>query len=338
MKRTGVMCAAQLVGALIVFGLIGCAGDATKKTVTVDGSSTVFPVSEAAAEEFQKANRGIKVTVALSGTGGGFKKFGRGDIDISDASRPIMAKEIEECKKNDIDFIELPVCFDALTVVVNKENDFVDHLTVDELKMMWSKESKDKITKWSDIRKSWPKEKFILFGPGTDSGTFDYFTEAINGKAGNSRDDYTASEDDNVLVTGVAKNKYALGYFGFAYYAPNKDKLKAIPIQWSKGKVKEPVEPSSEGIIQGTYAPLSRPLFIYVNKKAATDRAEVKKFVEFYLENAAALARRKKYVPLPEKVYEVVRERFKEMKTGTAFGGVPEVGVPIEDIMKRELK
>jgi phosphate binding protein len=211
MKRTGVMCAAQLVGALIVFGLIGCAGDATKKTVTVDGSSTVFPVSEAAAEEFQKANRGIKVTVALSGTGGGFKKFGRGDIDISDASRPIMAKEIEECKKNDIDFIELPVCFDALTVVVNKENDFVDHLTVDELKMMWSKESKDKITKWSDIRKSWPKEKFILFGPGTDSGTFDYFTEAINGKAGNSRDDYTASEDDNVLVTGVAKNKYALG-------------------------------------------------------------------------------------------------------------------------------
>ena len=316
--------------------LAGCPSAKEKqKVITIDGSSTVFPVSEVAAEEFQKVRKGVKVTVGTSGTGGGFKKFVRGETDVSDASRPILKREIDLAGENGVEYVELPICFDALTVVVSKDNDWVDHLSIAELKTMWDKDSKGKVTRWSDIRPGWPQEKFVLFGPGTDSGTFDYFTEAVNGKSGRSRDDYTASEDDNVLVRGVAGSKYGLGYFGFSYYAEHKDKLKAVPIRWDKGKVKEPVAPSAKGILEGTYAPLSRPLFLYVNKKSAETRPEVKAFVEFYLKNAAALARRKQYVPLPKNAYAMCQERFAKLQTGSGFGGEPEVGLPIEDILKR---
>src|SRR5262245_58815006 len=302
MKRSLILLLAALV-------LPGCGGGRTDKggdgsagesrIITIDGSSTVFPISEAAAEEFQKKKPNVKVTVGTSGTGGGFKKFVRGETEISDASRPILQKEIDEAKAHGIEYIELPISFDALTVVISKDINWVDHMTTAELKKMWDKDSKGKVTKWSDLRQGWPDETFVLFGPGTDSGTFDYFTEAINGKSGRSRDDYTASEDDNVLVRGVIDNKFGLGYFGYAYYAAHKDKLKSVPILDEKGKAKKPVEPGAEAIRAGTYTPLSRPLFIYLNKKAVQERREVREFVEFYLENAAALARRKKYVPLP---------------------------------------
>jgi phosphate transport system substrate-binding protein len=305
--------------------------------VRIDGSSTVAPLSEAVAEEFKKAKKGaIKVTVAISGTGGGFKKFGRGETDISGASRPILKEEMKVCKDNGIAFIELPVCFDALTVVINKKNDWAKTMNVSDLKKIWEPGAAGKVTHWNHVRPEWPNEKLVLFGAGTDSGTFDYFTEAIVGKAKSSRADYTASEDDNVLVQGVQGNKYALGYFGFAYYAANMDRLEAVGIEWDKNTAKGPVAPSSETVLKGTYNPLSRPLFIYVSKKSA-EKPEVREFVEFYLNEVAKLASEVKYVPLPAKAYEMGRERFKTGAVGTAFGGVPEVGVPIEELLRRPL-
>jgi phosphate transport system substrate-binding protein len=352
MKRMSAFLVTGGLSALVLFLLVsaGCGdkgkdggtggntetgGLAPGKIIQVDGSSTVHPVTEVVAKEFQDKFKGQRVTVGVSGTGGGFKKFCRGETDISNASRPISKKEIDEAKKNNIDYIELPVCFDALTVVVSKENTWVDYLTIGELKKMWDPDNK--VTKWSDIRAGWPDEKFVLFGPGTDSGTFDYFTEAVCGKSGRSRSDYTASEDDNVLVTGVSRSKYALGYFGFAYYEPNKDKIKGVPIKGPKAKDKA-VMPSAESVLKGTYTPLSRPLFIYVNKKSVQERPEVKAFVEFYLKNGSALARQVKYVPLPKKAYTMALERFNALKTGSAFGGAPEVGLPVEEILRREPK
>ncbi|MFN4260848.1 MAG: PstS family phosphate ABC transporter substrate-binding protein [Gemmataceae bacterium] len=315
----------------------GC-GRKQPTMIKIDGSSTVYPVTEAVAEEFQKLKHNqIKVTVGISGTGGGFKKFTRGETDISDASRPILKSEMEEARKNGIEYVELPVCFDALTVAVNPKNDWVDYLTVEELKKIWEPEAQGKITHWNQIRPEWPNEKINLYGPGADSGTFDYFTEAVIGKAKSSRGDFTGSEDDNVLVQGVVGDRYALGYFGFAYYLPHQERLKAVPIQWSKNKVQEPVMPSLETVLNGTYNPLSRPLFIYVNKQSA-ERPEVKEFVEFYLKNGAQLAQEVKYMPLPPKAYEMALERFQKMQTGTGFGGEPEVGLPIEDILKRTPK
>ncbi|MCF6095574.1 PstS family phosphate ABC transporter substrate-binding protein [Thermovorax subterraneus] len=265
--------------------------------IEIDGSSTVYPITEAVAEEFMKLYPEVNVTVGVSGTGGGFKRFVVGEIDISDASRPIKEEEIEKAKQNGIEFIELPVAYDGITVVVNKENDWVDSLTIEELKKIWSPDSK--VTKWSDIRPGWPEQRINLYGPGTDSGTFEYFTEAVNGKARESRFDYTASEDDNVLVQGVSQDKYALGYFGFAYYLENKDRLKAVKIDSGTG----PVEPTMETIREGTYKPLSRPIFIYVSKKSL-ERPEVKEFVKFYMENAGKLASEVGYVPMAENVYE----------------------------------
>ena len=307
------------------------------KTVQIDGSSTVYPVTEAVAEEFQNSTKGaVRVTVGISGTGGGFKRFARGETDISDASRPILTGEMEQARSNGIEYIELPVCFDALTVVINPENDWVDFLTVDELKRMWEPAAQGQITRWNQIRPEWPDEELVLFGAGADSGTFDYFTEAVVGKAKSSRGDFTASEDDNVLVQGVAGNKYALGFFGYAYYPPNEDKLKAVAIDWEKDD-EGPVLPSMETVLAGTYNPLSRPLFIYVNK-ASAERPEVQQFVEFYLTNVPELAAEVKYVPLPAKAYEMGLARFRANQTGTGFGGVPEVGLPVEDILAREPK
>src|SRR5688572_222576 len=260
--------------------------------IKVDGSSTVFPITEAVAEEFQKEKGGrVNVTVGISGTGGGFKKFVRGEIDVADASRPILAEEMAQAKTNGIDFIELPIAFDAIAVVVNPQNNWVTSMTVDELKKIWEPGAQGKITHWNQVRPEWPNEKIVLFGAGADSGTFDYFTEAVCGKAKASRGDYTASEDDNVLVQGVEGNKFALGYIPYAYYAPHQDKMKAVPVLWEKSATKEPVGPSMENVLKGKYNPLSRPLFIYVNKKSAQDKSEVKEFVQFYLENASLLAK-----------------------------------------------
>jgi phosphate transport system substrate-binding protein len=308
---------------------------AQDKVIKIDGSSTVYPVTEAVAEDFQNANKGTKVTVGISGTGGGFKKFCRGEIDIADASRPISAEEMKVAKENGIEYIELPICFDALTVVISKQNTWAETMTVAELKTLWEPAAQGKITKWSQINPKWPDETIKIYGPGSDSGTFDYFTEAVCGKAKASRGDYTASEDDNVLVKGVEGDKNALGYFGFAYYAAHQSKLKAAKIDWEKDKIGA-VEPSADNVIKGIYNPLSRPLFIYVNKKSAQTRPEVKKFVEFYLQNAGSLAAEVKYVPLPQNAYGMATERWNKMDTGTVFGGHPEVGLTIEDLLKRE--
>ena len=306
-----------------------------QSVVKIDGSSTVYPVTEAVAEEFQKEQKGaIKVTVGISGTGGGFKKFCRGETDISDASRPILKQEMEECTKTGVRYYELPIAFDALTVVINPKNTFIKQLTVAQLKTIWAPESQGKVTNWKQVDPSFPDAPLKLFGAGSDSGTFDYFTEAIVGKAKSSRGDYTASEDDNVLVQGVSRDVNAIGYFGYAYYAENKGKLTAVPIVNKDGKA---VVPSEKAVIEGTYNPLSRPIFIYVSEKAL-DKPEVQKFVDFYLKHAAKLASEVKYVPLPAQAYSLGAERIKSKKLGTVFGGVSEVGSTIDDLMKREAK
>lgn len=300
--------------------------------VTIDGSSTVFPITEAVAEEFQKAKKGaVRVTVGISGTGGGFKKFCRGEIDISDASRPIKKSEMEDCAKAGIKYIELPVAYDALTVVIHPENTWAKSLTVADLKKIWEPEAKDKITNWKQVRADFPDLPLKLYGPGTDSGTFEYFTEAIVGKARASRPDYTASEDDNTLVTGVSRDKGGLGYFGYAYYAENTKKLAAAAVDNGKG----PVAPSEKTVEDGSYQPLSRPIFIYVSEKAL-EKPEVREFVEFYIKNAPPLVKEVKYVPLPAKVYDVNLEHVAKKKLGTVFGGKSEVGLKIEDLVKRE--
>jgi phosphate transport system substrate-binding protein len=309
------------------------ASPAFAQVVKIDGSSTVFPITEAVAEEFQKANKqAIKVTVGISGTGGGFKKFCRGETDISDASRPILKKEMEDCKAAGIEYFELPVAFDALTVVVNPKNPFIKQLTIAEMKKMWEPAAQGKITRWNQVNPQWPDQPMKLFGPGADSGTFDYFTEAVVGKSKSSRGDFTASEDDNVLVQGVSRDANALGYFGYSYYVENKDKLKAVPIVNDKG---QPVEPSFDSVLKGTYQPLSRPIFIYVNAKSL-DKPEVKKFVEYYMANGGKLSKEVKYVPLPESAYKTAWSNVQKNKRGTVFGGTAEVGITIEELLKRE--
>jgi len=307
---------------------------ADDKIIKIDGSSTVYPITEAVAEEFQKAKRGaVKVTVGISGTGGGFKKFCRGETDISDASRPILKKEMDVCKEHGIKYVELPVAFDALTVVINPKNDWIRSMTVEELKKMWEPAAQGKVMKWSDVNPKWPNHKLSMFGPGADSGTFDYFTDAINGKEKASRGDFTASEDDNVLVQGVAHDKYAIGYFGLAYYVENKDKLKAVPIV-NKGTTKA-VSPSLATVMDGTYQPLARPIFIYVAEKALT-KPEVKEFVTYYLSNAAKLTKQVGYVPLSKAHYDQAMKNFNGKKLGTGFGGKNEVGVRVDELLKRE--
>jgi phosphate transport system substrate-binding protein len=308
-----------------------------QETIQIDGSSTVYPITEAMAEEFQGATGGkYRVTVGISGTGGGFKKFCRGETHISDASRPIKESEREACKEAGIEFIELPVALDALTVLVNPANDWVDFLTVEELKKAWEPDAQGVVTNWSQIREGFPDRPLTLYGPGVDSGTYDYFTEAVVGEEGSSRGDFTASEDDNVLVQGIASDQNALGFFGLAYYIENQDKLQAVPIQPPGGG--EPVAPSVEAARTGTYQPLSRPIFIYVSKQAADEMDAVREFVEFYLdpENAELLVEEVGYVPLPTEAYELAQRNFEERYTGTAFGGGSQVGVAIEDLLQAE--
>jgi phosphate transport system substrate-binding protein len=303
---------------------------AAEKIIKIDGSSTVYPITEAVAEEFQIKTK-TKVTVGESGTGGGFKKFCRGETDISNASRPISQKEIDACKDAGIQFIELPVAFDGLTVVVNDKNNWVKSITVEELKKIWGPGSS--VKNWKDVNPAYPDKKLSLYGPGTASGTFDYFSEAINGKAKSHRTDYTPSEDDNVLVQGVSGNEGGMAYFGLAYYEENKDKLRALPISAKAGATA--VMPSFDSVKNGTYIPLSRPIFIYVNATAAAFKPEVKAFVNFYLDNAPALVKEVKYVPLPAEDYAAVKTHFKAMKPGTGFGGKNEVGIKITDLLSR---
>jgi phosphate transport system substrate-binding protein len=313
------------------FGLsISAVQSQSVSTIKVDGSSTVFPVTEAVAEEFQKAQGGrVRVTVGVSGTGGGFKKFCRGETDISNASRPILQKEIDDCKANGVRYVELPVAYDALTVVVHPQNTWAKNLTVAELKKMWEPGAQGKVNNWSQIRSGFPNSPLKLFGPGANSGTFDYFTEAVVGKAKSSRGDFTASEDDNVLVQGVSRDKNALGYFGYAYYAENSKKLKAIPING--------VSPSEATVKNGTYTPLSRPLFIYVSSKAI-DKPEVKQFVQYYLRNGGKLAKEVKYVALPSSAYTTAQGHFNKKRFGSVFGGKEVVGIKIDEMLRLSAK
>ena len=326
------------VAVLIVMMLMNMTiAKADDKLIRIDGSSTVYPITEAVAEEFQKAKRGaVKVTVGISGTGGGFKKFCRGETDISDASRPILKKEIDVCKQQGIEYIELPVAYDGLAVLINPKNTWIKALTVADLKKMWEPAAQGKVKKWRDVRPEWPDAKLKLFGPGADSGTFDYFTEAIVGKSKSSRGDFTASEDDNVLVQGISGDKNAMGYFGLAYYEENKKRLKVVPIV--NPATNKEVIPSMQTVMDGTYAPLSRPLFIYVSKKSASEKPEVKEFVEYYLRNAAKLSAQVKYVPLPANAYKLAQQRYSKMKTGSMFGGEEKVGMKIEELLKLEEK
>lgn len=312
--------------------------------IKIDGSSTVYPVTEAVTEEFQKNKKNaIKVNVSISGTSGGFKKLCRGEIDIANASRPILNEEIKECNKHGIKFIELPVAYDALTVVINPQNNWVSSMTVAELKKMWEPAAQGKVTHWNQINPAWPNATLKLFGPDSDSGTFDFFTEVIVGKAKSSRLDFTSSDDDKLLVQGVSGDKNAIGYFGYAYYADNTKKLKVVPIKSGKGKPH--ILPSLESVKNSTCRPLSRPIFIYISAKAA-QKPEVKEFIEFYLKQATDLVEEVKYIPLPDAAYKLALDNFTKGKTGTGFGGkshvdidfsgIAEVGVSDEVLMKRE--
>jgi phosphate transport system substrate-binding protein len=322
---------------VVAAAALGLATASQAQTVKIDGSSTVYPITEAVAEEFQKAKRGaIKVTVGISGTGGGFKKFCRGETDISNASRPITRKEMEDCKAAGVTYLEMPIAYDALTVVINPKNTWAKTMTVAELKKMWEPAAQGKVTNWNQINPAFPNAPLKLFGAGADSGTFEYFTEAIVGKSKASRGDFTASEDDNVLVTGVSRDVNGIGYFGYAYYEANRGKLAAVSIVPGGGG-KPAVAPSEQSVENGTYQPLSRPIFIYVNAKSAS-KPEVKEFVEYFNKNATQLVKEVKYVPLPGKAYTYNQETLGKMRLGTKFGGENKVGLTIEQLMQMEAK
>jgi phosphate transport system substrate-binding protein len=314
----------------------GASGGSGPTLVTLDGSSTVFPISEAVAEEFQKVNQGTRVTVGISGTGGGFQKFCRGEIDIADASRPISATEVAACEKSGIAFIELPVAYDGIAIAVNPKNTWADRITAAELKTLWGPDAQGKITRWNQVRKGWPDREIHLFGAGVDSGTYDYFTEAITGKAKASRGDFTSSEDDNVLVQGISNDELALGFLPFAYFEENAGKLKLVPVDDEKAdNGGGPIAPSPDTIRTGTYQPLSRPVFIYVSTRAA-ERPEVQRFVEFYLNSADELVREVNYVGLGANAYTLVGERFSSRATGSVFSGVNTVGLTIDQMLAKE--
>ncbi len=306
---------------------------ATSAAIAIDGSSTVFPISEAMAEEFQKGHA-TRVTVASSGTGGGFKKLCAKEVAITGASRPIKPSEVEACKANGVEYIELPVAYDGIAIVVNRANDWVDRMTVDELKRLWAPEAQGTVKTWADIREGWPKQEIHLFGAGVDSGTYDYFTQAIVGKEHSSRGDYTSSEDDNVLVQGVSTDKLALGFFGFAYYSENKDKLKIVPIDdGNADNGAGAIVPTPETIENGTYQPLARPIFIYV-RADQTSRKEIGDFVHYYLSEGTKLVNEVGYIALPANTYKLASQRFDQKKTGSVFAGEgSRVGVSVADLL-----
>ncbi len=336
------MCVSR-VSALAALGVsvlvaAGCGGSSSSQAmVTLDGSSTVFPISEAVAEEFQKATPGTRVTVGISGTGGGFQKFCRGETDISNASRPISRSEIEACARTGVEFIELPIAYDGIAIVVNPKATWIDHITVDELKTLWAPEAQETVTRWSHVRDGWPDREIHLFGAGVDSGTFDYFTEAIVGQARASRGDFTSSEDDNVLVQGLANDELALAFIPFAYYEENQNLLKLVPVDDGVAdNGAGPIAPNPETIRVGTYQPLARPVFVYVSK-AAAGRPDVQAFVAFYLREAEELVREVKYVGLGADAYRLVGERFAGRVPGTLFGsGESTIGLTVDQLLARE--
>ncbi|HET9361037.1 MAG TPA: PstS family phosphate ABC transporter substrate-binding protein [Vicinamibacterales bacterium] len=327
---------------LAVVSLAACSGGSNAgesgapAMIQIDGSSTVFPITEAVAEEFQKTDTAVRVTVGISGTGGGFQKFCRGETDISNASRPIRPTEIETCSKAGIEYIELPVAYDGLAIVVNPKNTWADQVAVSELKTLWAPEAQGKILRWNQVRGSWPDREIRLFGAGVDSGTYDYFTEATVGKEGTSRGDFTSSEDDNVLVQNISTDELALGFLPLAYVEQNQSKLKLVPVDDGKpDNGKGPITPTAATVRDGTYQPLSRPLFIYVARKAA-DRPEVQRFVQAYLDSAP-LMREVGYVELTPQIYDLARKHFSDRRVGTAFGaGGSQVGVTLEQLLTRE--
>jgi phosphate transport system substrate-binding protein len=331
--------------ALTLLTLVGCGNRAESRqessgVISIDGSSTVYPITEAVAEEYQKAskNRSARVTVGVSGTGGGFKKFCRGETAISDASRPISPTEVSQCRERGVEYVELPVAYDGIVVVVHPSNTWVDHMTTAELRALWTPAAQKQVTRWSQVREGWPDREVNLFGPGVDSGTYDYFTQAVVGEEHSSRGDFASSEDDNVLVQGVATDPGALGFFGYAYFEENRSRLKAVPIDdGDPANGAGPIAPSPETVADGTYQPLARPVFIYVSTRAANERTAVAEFVTFYLEQAPSLVREVGYIPLPPRAYELVRERFSKRIPGSAFGGGgSKVGVTVEQLLGAE--
>jgi phosphate transport system substrate-binding protein len=322
---------------VVALGFLSAQQKAEAALIKVDGSSTVFPITEAVAEEFQAAHK-TRVTVGISGTGGGFKKFCRGETDVQNASRPISKEEMASCKAAGISYFELPIAFDAISIVVSPKNTWAQEMTVEELKKVWEPSAQGKITRWNQIRPEWPNAEIKLFGAGSDSGTFDYFTEAVVGKSKSSRGDYTASEDDNTLVQGVANEPNALGYMPHSYFEMNKNRLKAVAVISNDSRAPQAgkaVLPTDQNVESGEYFPLSRPVFIYVSSASAT-KPEVRGFTEFYLKNAPGLVKQVKYVSLPGAAYELGLKNFQTKKLGTAFGGESKVGVRIEELLKRE--
>ena len=332
----------MVIASALVAGACGGGNQAAQEggqgggLITIDGSSTVFPIVEAIAEEFGKANPNVRTpTVGISGTGGGFQKFCRGETDISNASRPISAAERQACQTAAIAYIELPVAYDGLAVVVNPKNTWADSITVAELKRLWAPEAQGKITRWNQVRSSWPDREIHLFGAGVDSGTYDYFTEAIVGTARSSRGDFTSSEDDNVLVQGVAGDELALAFIPLAYVSQNAARLKIVPVDDAKAdNGAGPITPSSETVRNGTYQPLSRPLFVYVSRKAA-DRKDVQQFVEM-LFTRTDLVREVGYIELTPQIYDLARAHFADRRTGTAFEKGNQVGMTLEALLARE--
>ncbi len=333
---------------ILALSLLGCSGGDSKPqegtakppepakpaTIRVDGSSTVFPITEAVAEEFRKAGNAADVTVGIAGTGGGFKKFCTGETDLSDASRPIKPSEVELCLKNNVNYVELPIAYDGLAVVVNPKNDWLASITTEELKKIWEPEAQGKVMKWSDVNPKWPAKDLRLFGAGVDSGTYDYFTDAINKKEHASRGDFTSSEDDNVLVQGVAGDVGALGFFGLAYYEENMDKLKLVPVDDGKPENGAgPITPTAQTVQDATYQPLSRPLFVYVSVKAL-DRPEIQSFVKYYLTEASKLVAEVGYIALPADAYPKMQARVDARKPGSVFGGHgSKVGVTLDQLL-----
>lgn len=307
----------------------------SQQLIKIDGSSTVFPITDAIAKEFQKTQPDkVQVTVDISGTGGGFKKFCAGETDISNASRPILTAEMKACNSSSVRYIELPIAYDALTIVIHPTNNWAKSITIAELRKMWSPSAQGKITRWKQVRPDWPDQPLKLYGAGKQSGTFDYFTEAIVGKTRASRSDYIASEDDDVLVQGVSKDPNALGYFGFAYYETNLNKLKAVAVDNGK----EAVLPSRQTVEKAQYQPLSRPLFIYVNARAAQTKPAVKNFVDFYIKKAPTSVSSVGYVPIPAEAYHLDYVHFNRGKVGTVFAGEAQINLTIGELLRKQAK